>query len=862
MKSNSAPKRDQQLPSTPASNSTSTSASSNSSLASSASALARASASASSSQANTAIEVSDNDEDNEEDEKSNKKAKVIALVEDGVLPSLDEITRNTLKTFMNYGKGSNPPYRCPIPDCNFPYKSSAGSGRMVKHAENHASDSIVWKKMIALHKREQWDDSTSDAMAKKIVRPDVVQTTLDKFSVNTLQKDVQKALARFALETCLPLLMTESPALHEFMDEIMNASRRATSHQLHVKANQLLTSRKTFTPECDKVAASEWSEFANPAIEEAALYGVTLQQDGRSNINRDPLIATGVQGYSKFIPLGTMNAGSQKKDSDFIFNLAKRYLNNDDLGRGFGHYIFGWTLDGAAANISALRQGEEDLFLIVCRCQSHALALLLKKIFLKVFGDLIEKATKLINFVRHHSRVNSFVKEKSGKVIFRFVETRFNTHALALERLKEVRPKLAEALSQKEYKDYAKGLPPAGKADEKEVTSLLADATFWEELDFALAVTLPITVALRLMDKTNIRARHAHKVWANLGAHLATVLLDAAWSAVEKTKKRKIFALYAQQWDDAHYPVMGAAYFLDPANLAEIREMSKKKEDGDDFEDYDDLISDTQHCIELVIRRKWAGLNEEEIEAKVVKAKQGLDHYIAGSDEFKGRKYDEAESVEGWWTGTRCLLAGIAKIILFIAVTISDVERLHKVYSIVHTPARNRLRDDRVDRFALSNLAMREKRKSSKPEVTGRFDDWFAFTNLSEEVLDDLLRWTQTMMAADRQTRASLNVSGGSEAGGQASGVPSVDVDNNESLEAENVTSEADAEAASEEDCALDVSDDSAGVEATNLDDANTASRVEGVELRRSSRRVRFTERFRNAASALEINEAFFTRTT
>jgi len=81
-------------------------------------------------------------------------------------------------------------------------------------------------------------------------------------------------------------------------------------------------------------------------------------------------------------------------------------------------------------------------------------------------------------------------------------------------------------------------------------------------------------------------------------------------------------------------------------------------------------------------------------------------------------------------------------------------------------------------------------------------------------------------------------------------------------LEAENVTSEADAEAASEEDCALDVSDDSAGVEATNLDDANTASRVEGVELRRSSRRVRFTERFRNAASALEINEAFFTRTT
>ena len=46
-------------------------------------------------------------------------------------------------------------------------------------------------------------------------------------------------------------------------------------------------------------------------------------------------------------------------------------------------------------------------------------------------------------------------------------------------------------------------------------------------------------------------------------------------------------------------------------------------------------------------------------------------------------------------------------LVQFALCTISDVERLHKAYSRIHTSSRNRLSDDRVDRLTMGRVARR-----------------------------------------------------------------------------------------------------------------------------------------------------------
>jgi hypothetical protein len=77
--------------------------------------------------------------------------------------------------------------------------------------------------------------------------------------------------------------------------------------------------------------------------------------------------------------------------------------------------------------------------------------------------------------------------------------------------------------------------------------------------------------------------------------------------------------------------------------------------------------------------------------------------YYAG----EGIYAEEKLGSEDEWVTTDGALRFFAVRILNMACTISDVERLHKVYSGVHTPARNRLSNGRVDELSMARLVLR-----------------------------------------------------------------------------------------------------------------------------------------------------------
>ena len=87
-----------------------------------------------------------------------------------------------------------------------------------------------------------------------------------------------------------------------------------------------------------------------------------------------------------------LNAGTNKKDADYLAGISKKYLLEDvDLAA----HTFASVSDGARACLNALDILQEDEFIVPIRCQSHAMSLFLKAIAKGPFHVMINKADDL-----------------------------------------------------------------------------------------------------------------------------------------------------------------------------------------------------------------------------------------------------------------------------------------------------------------------------------------------------------------------------------------------------------------------------------------------------------------------------------
>lgn len=728
-----------------------------------------------------------------------------------VFPREEDIVVSTLKKLTGYGKGKNPTYSCFVKGCTLGLARGHGNKRLESHVEKHIEVSkeidikICWSKMLLLHRGTPWNTETRDAVtltrpqgggkktmaeyyvklpgrdAPALHRPLVDdEKTMAKYDINDLKAEIADATARMVLELGLPLSIIDSSAYRELVEFTLAAGRHTAIQKMQeVSSNDVLVKRRTIGTACDTAADLSWKELAGPVAEEGALSGLTLVQDGRSNFRADPMITSGIQGRVSFAPTGTVNAGNRKKDAEYILELCERHLDDDDLGLGFGKHIYGWTLDGIQANINAMRRAWEVHSLLVCRCQAHGVSLVLKRIFTRIFGSMIKDADTVISYIRQHQRVNSILKSVSKTVLFPFIETRFDSHAVALRRLLDAKNALTVGLiNSTEFILYEKESTAKAKDDLIAVKAILTKPDFWLQVEYSVEITLPISIALRMMDRSDVRAVHAYEIWRRLESQLRETLTSEKLVNFEIAHRLEIYRIFTDEWRKSHYPVLGAAYFLNPANLDRLRAIKLEVDLGQatlhDEAEYKILYESAKACVEKVIRRRFRESPSNVVDQKVENVLTDLGHYIFGEGGEFLPSYP-SENPLSYWGRQNGVLSVVARTIMWISVTTSSVERLHKIYSLIHCPKRNRLNESSVDRYALANLALRAKRCKPKLAIKD-FNKWFTL-EVSVSTLNDLERWSKLIRVADLQTIRTIGEGETANGGMVAGNAEDLDLD-------------------------------------------------------------------------------------
>ena len=310
------------------------------------------------------------------------------------------------------------------------------------------------------------------------------------------------------------------------------------------------------------------------------------------------------------------------------------------------------------------------------------------------------------------------------------------------------------------------------------VEEIIQRKGFWDQMKFFCHVLLPTTRALRLMDQSRIRVKDVNRIWNALGDHLATALTTENFNP---NLKRKIHKIFLGDRAAAHRPVFDAAWALDSENLEQVRKLASGAGTSAEQEEWAQITQNTLIILRTVVRRRklieqrvaWQtkakpkklkmddgtvaefvvdnGALDLQTDEEFMVIEEEYIRYCSGSDEYARAPYGQKSDVFWFAYGTKLKYYVIR--ILNMACTISDVERLHKTYSGIHTAGRNRLRDDRVDRLSLAKLACREEALDIKPI----FDGVLHFETLSPVDEEGLVRWGDMLATAMNATNRTIH---------------------------------------------------------------------------------------------------------
>jgi len=347
------------------------------------------------------------------------------------------------------------------------------------------------------------------------------------------------------------------------------------------------------------------------------------------------------------------------------------------------------------------------------------------------------------------------------------------------------------------YKDYKRGLSGELGQQFDQLENLILRETFWEEMAEFTSILLPAVVALRLMDQSTVRCKDVVRIWESLGDRLGIVLHD---SKLSLERRKLVFSSFVKAWGSAHRPIFDAAWVLDPENLPEITKWTRGlSAPAEDKAKWGKRRDNTLSILRLMVRRSalltqrrsWLSAKEtrstkrarsselEDLSAEdladgvledaafvVDNVRLDADYDVAMTevtDEFmdyylgRGRFGPDAPyqmRTDQDWPVVDGRLMVFAIRALNMACTVSDIERLHKVYSLVHTPERSCLKDDRVDRLSMGRVVDKLDQCPKKPLFNTKAFE--AFTTLSASQEEDLVSWFRLVDAAITGTAATI----------------------------------------------------------------------------------------------------------
>lgn len=519
----------------------------------------------------------------------------------------------------------------------------------------------------------------------------------------------------------------------------------------HVDA--LWPSRGELVDKVEAVCVTVREKTLQELKNQAEILGLALVEDGRSNIRHDSLLVYGFHVGTTFYPFGSIDGGAAKKDATFLREKSMQVLSE----AGVSHLTFSAVVDGAPACLKAGDLRESVDFIVSVRCQSHAVALLVKHIVVKCFEkEVLTDAEFLITHIRNHPRLHTLIKVSGeGLALLRVVDTRFLTHVIAVTRLVRLKPVL-EALCENEwFLQYKADLTKPQKLKLARLVEIIKNKAFWDQADFFLHVTEPMAVACRLMDQSAVRACDVNRIWESLAVRLALALDPTKFTNVPVAKKLLIFTTFTNCRKAAHRPVFDAAFILDPRNRDEVRTRLLSR-NVSMTKCFAEQLKNTEATLMTVIKRgvyvelKTRG---DEFQAEVAKrfthAMSILHSYLHRNGQFCAS--NDVCNVQDFWLFKGLGLGGYATIILNMGATVSDVERLHKLYSLIHTATRASLGLKRVDALARATYFSRMG-PQSKPEFKGLE----AFESTSLEQHNELVQWGESLGIASLRTRLTI----------------------------------------------------------------------------------------------------------
>eukprot|EP00300_Choanocystis_sp_HF-7_P012180 c17781_g1_i3.p1 GENE.c17781_g1_i3~~c17781_g1_i3.p1 ORF type:complete len:456 (+),score=78.64 c17781_g1_i3:425-1792(+) len=384
--------------------------------------------------------------------------------------------------------------------------------------------------------------------------------------------------------------------------------------------------------------------------------------------------------------------------------------------------------------------------------------------------EVENKANSVIDLFLSNGRLRALLKKHSqNKVLLRFVPVRMAIHVLALRRLQLLRPYLLESLFDPQFQSYVDAQDSAKRERCIEVANIVKDEQFWKGVRFCVEALTPLLVTLRIFDQASCMAGFVHFLWALLRESVCCVFGNKAHDWVPIDTKQLILDSIEDDFVKECSHAFDAAYVLNPVFYDRVCGLASSREPEDQLE-WQDLHKSTSDVLAIVLRRDLRVRGKlSTFDAEFKKVTKEFQQYYRHKDIFASIKAAAAEDdVELWWdtNGAGTGLKFYAIWILGLAHCVSNVERNHKLMSLIHTTTRNRLRPMVVDMLTKGRLAFKtqqfaQKFKFSVSRTTMvRAQDLTFLTELTPDEEADLERWGDQLgqtSRVDQQTPVTFD---------------------------------------------------------------------------------------------------------
>jgi len=145
---------------------------------------------------------------------------------------------------------------------------------------------------------------------------------------------------------------------------------------------------------------------------------------------------------------------------------------------------------------------EEKYPKLICQwCGAHSVNLLMQALGeLDGIAELIDECKEVIKFFRNRSLMRFLVRRDAGKIPIMWVQTRFGTTFISMERLGELRVEVAKIVVSEEWTHYysKQGKDSRDKCDIVRV--LVLSPSFWAKIDKTTELLVPVFGVLRRFD--------------------------------------------------------------------------------------------------------------------------------------------------------------------------------------------------------------------------------------------------------------------------------------------------------------------------------------------------------------------------